>query len=78
MNINSGSLIEIISATTGIYIIEDNKAISTKNIFVKEGIYLVLETIGDKKNSYIEILYEENVVLISYIEKVCKLIQDKF
>lgn len=78
MNINSGSLIEIISATTGIYIIEDNKAISTKNIFVKEGIYLVLETIGDKKNSYIEILYEENVVLISYVEKVCKLIQDKF
>ena len=74
MNIVAGSLIKINDMTTGIYIVENNKTISTKNIHVKEGIYLVLETIGDKKNSYIEILYEENVVLISYIEKVCSLI----
>lgn len=74
MNIVAGSLIKINDMTTGIFIVENNKTISTKNIHVKEGIYLVLETIGDKKNSYIEILYEENVVLISYIEKVCSLI----
>ena len=35
MNINCGSLIEILSATTGIYIKEDNKAIYTKNIFTE-------------------------------------------
>jgi len=78
MNICSGSLIEILDMTTGIYIVENNKTITTKNIYVKEGIYLVLETIGDKKNSYVEILYENTVVLIFYISKVCRFIQDNF
>lgn len=64
--------------TTGIYIVESNETITTKNVYVKEGIYLVLETIGDKKNSYVEILYENTVVLIFYISKVCRFIQDNF
>jgi len=76
MNINSGSLVELIDITTGIYIIENNENITTKNIFIKEGIYLVLETLGDKKNSYIEILYDNMVVLIRYKHKFCRILQD--
>lgn len=74
MDILPESLIEIIDIATGIYIVENNQNISTKNVLVKQGIYLVLETIGDKKNQYIEILYENTVVLISYTPKICRII----
>ena len=74
MNISSGSLIELIDITTGIYIAENNENIITKNIIVDKGVYLVLETIGDKKNVYIEILYDSMVVLISYRHKFCRIV----
>jgi len=71
MDISSGSLVELIDITTGIYIVENNETITTKRIYVEEGIYLVLESLGYEKNSYIEILYDNNVVLISYKHKFC-------
>ena len=74
MDISSGSLVELIDITTGIYVVENNKTITTKNIYVKEGIYLVLESIGDKNNSYIEILYDNTVVLIGYKHKFCRIL----
>lgn len=71
MDISSGSLVELIDITTGIYIVENNETITTKRIYVEEGIYLVLESLGYEKNCYIEILYDNNVVLISYKHKFC-------
>jgi hypothetical protein len=71
MDISSGSLVELIDITTGIYIVENNETITTKRIYVEEGIYLVLESLGYETNCYIEILYDNNVVLISYKHKFC-------
>ena len=75
MEIKPGSLVEIKDTTSGIYILEDDEIISTKNLFIQEGYYIVLDVIGDKKNIYIEILFKSLVVLIFHSSKVCSIIE---
>tara|TARA_B100001175_G_C18999378_1_gene398178 strand:- start:162 stop:389 length:228 start_codon:yes stop_codon:yes gene_type:complete len=75
MKIKPGSLIEIKDTTSGIYIVENNEIISTKNLHIESGYYIVLDTIGDKKNIYIEILFKSLVVLIFHTSKVCSIIE---
>ena len=75
MEIKPGSLVEIKDTTSGIYILENDEIISTKNLFIQEGYYIVLDVIGDKKNIYIEIPFKSLVVLIFHSSKVCSIIE---
>lgn len=70
-----GSLIEIINITSGLYIAEKNDIITTKNVFIEKGYYVVLESIGDERNIYIEILYKGLVALVFYKPKLCRIIE---
>ena len=77
MNKFSGKLLELLDDVTGIFIVEKKDNIATKNLIVDKGIYLILDVIddlGDKRNCYIEILHYNNVVLLTYIPKICRII----
>ena len=74
MKNKSGKLVNILENITGIFIVEKKDNISTQNLNVEVGTYLVLDIIGDKKNIYIEILHYNNVVLITYVPKICRFI----
>ena len=74
MNKFSGKLLELLDDVTGIFIVEKEDNISTRNLIIDKGVYLILDDLGDKRNCYIEILYYNNVVLLTYIPKICRII----